>query len=96
MGIPFPFFEITEWEHNKQELFKWKENYFLEVSTISVGGTRLYGGCSLVGPSGVRKPKTKFLVLYPGLGPSIVVEYKNRKRKKKSIFQIEHGTKSLN
>ena len=49
-----------------------------------------------VGPSGVRKPKTKFPVLYPGLGPSIVVEYKNRKRKKKSIFQIEHGTKSLN
>lgn len=31
-----------EREHNKQELFKWKENYFLEVSTISVGGTTLW------------------------------------------------------
>ena len=29
-------------EHNKQELFKWKEKYFLEVSTISVGGTTLW------------------------------------------------------
>ena len=49
-----------------------------------------------VGPSGVRKPKTKFPVLYLGLEPSIVVEYKNKKRKKKSIFQFQTGTKSLN
>ena len=33
---------ILKREHNKQELFKWKENYFLEVSTISVGGTTLW------------------------------------------------------
>ena len=39
-----------------------------------------------VGPSGVHNTKYKFPVLYLKLGSSIVVEYKNKKRKKNHIF----------